>query len=662
MKTTKIFFVLVILFTNSFAQKSFCGYDEYVEFQKKYDKSLQQKLSETDASWTSFVEKDEVYKTQNLATNLYQIPVVFHIMHTGQALGTDDNPNDTTIQAWVNYVNKVFATEIDSFPNEALGGVKVPIRLILAKRKPDCGVSNGIVRVNLAANPTYNSNGVNYLQNLTGIHDTILKNYSNYSNKSYLNIWIVKNIQSSSTTPVTGYTAPVINSIGKFDGIVLHKSYVTNAIVHEVGHYLGLKHTFEGGTANTCPPNNNCNVEGDLICDTPPHKIMTQCSSNTNDCTGGSLQSILKNFMNTNECSDRFTFNQKDKMVFTILNLRNNLLTSLAAFAPGNNPTNYPEPIENCDDIVLDSIGNILNYGPKKVKFNTIDYVSEGYNLDNFKFYINNTLNTCTQRQQVTTIQQATNYILTVSRSNNAPQRTAAWLDWDNNGIFEDEEKILNYNSTNPIENVTSNVITPNGDSTFVTCKPLRLRVVSDTNLNTELLPCDTLEYGQTEDFTVIIKQFIPISKINASLRAIVSPPAIYQWVNCANGSYTIIPGAVNQTFVPPVNGTYAVIVKKDLCIDTSACFIIDNVGLYEYEILQTVTIFPNPAQDFITIDSAPNLIEKYQIFEINGKLVSEDNVTNNNTISIEKLTSGIYFLNLRSREGYTRKIKFLKQ
>lgn len=36
---------------------------------------------------------------------------------------------------------------------------------------------------------------------------------------------------------------------------------------HEIGHYLGLCHTFQGGCATATPP--ACYSSGDTICDTP---------------------------------------------------------------------------------------------------------------------------------------------------------------------------------------------------------------------------------------------------------------------------------------------------------------------------------------------------------------------------------------------------------
>jgi len=47
---------------------------------------------------------------------------------------------------------------------------------------------------------------------------------------------------------------------------------------------------------------------------------------------------------------------------------------------------------------------------------------------------------------------------------------------------------------------------------------------------------------------------------------------ATYQWVDC-NDSYAAIPGETNQSFSPILSGSYAVIVTKGFCSDTSDCY-----------------------------------------------------------------------------------------
>ena len=65
---------------------------------------------------------------------------------------------------------------------------------------------------------------------------------------------------------------------------------------------------------------------------------------------------------------------------------------------------------------------------------------------------------------------------------------------------------------------------------------------------------------------------------------------AVYQWIDCDNGNATIV-GEVNQTFVATVNGSYAVIVDNGICVDTSACILIDLTDINEIQKEQKVLL-----------------------------------------------------------------------
>ena len=65
-----------------------------------------------------------------------------------------------------------------------------------------------------------------------------------------------------------------------------------------------------------------------------------------------------------------------------------------------------------------------------------------------------------------------------------------------------------------------------------------------------------------------------------------------YQWIDCATGWG--INGETNQTYDVTTNGEYAVIVDNGGWIDTSECFLYDNIGLAELPTITTI-IHPNP-------------------------------------------------------------------
>ncbi|KAK0611410.1 hypothetical protein B0T14DRAFT_440392 [Immersiella caudata] len=112
-----------------------------------------------------------------------------------------------------------------------------------------------------------------------------------------------------------------------WDGIILNSNimpgnpatalYVGHMAVHEIGHWLGLYHTFHGG----------CDGEGDHVSDTAPYfnqfSIMERCDDETrNTCVdsagpgGEDLPDPVHNFMSyfDEPCMDHFTPGQKQRM------------------------------------------------------------------------------------------------------------------------------------------------------------------------------------------------------------------------------------------------------------------------------------------------------------------------------------------------------------
>ncbi|KAI9046526.1 hypothetical protein LZ554_009273 [Drepanopeziza brunnea f. sp. 'monogermtubi'] len=75
---------------------------------------------------------------------------------------------------------------------------------------------------------------------------------------------------------------------------------------HEVGHWMGLYHVFQGG----------CSGSGDGIADTPPQAVLTDgCPTGQDSCTGGGVDSI-HNYMDYSDdaCYESFTPNQITRM------------------------------------------------------------------------------------------------------------------------------------------------------------------------------------------------------------------------------------------------------------------------------------------------------------------------------------------------------------
>ncbi|KAG9027214.1 hypothetical protein FS837_004344 [Tulasnella sp. UAMH 9824] len=112
----------------------------------------------------------------------------------------------------------------------------------------------------------------------------------------------------------------------KDDGVVLLYSSLPGAsgsmtpydlgftAVHEVGHWCGLYHPFQGG----------CSGPGDFVSDTPAQAdYVAGCPTNRDTCPGGGPDPV-HNYMNTSDdrCLSEFTFGQCSRMAGQLSNFR----------------------------------------------------------------------------------------------------------------------------------------------------------------------------------------------------------------------------------------------------------------------------------------------------------------------------------------------------
>ena len=113
---------------------------------------------------------------------------------------------------------------------------------------------------------------------------------------------------------------------------------------------------------------------------------------------------------------------------------------------------------------------------------------------------------------------------------------------------------------------------------------------------------------------------------------------ATYQWLDC-NNNYAPIPGETNQSFTATANGSYAVEVTQNGCVDTSACEQVNNVGINE--INSNITLHPNPTTGIVELQGI-NGSFKVDVYDYAGKYLQS---TSRSTIDLSNYPSGIYFL-----------------
>ncbi len=91
---------------------------------------------------------------------------------------------------------------------------------------------------------------------------------------------------------------------------------------HEVGHFLGLEHTFAGGCATATNP--TCFSNADLICDTPPEQSSNfGCPASRDTCASAGADPI-ENYMDYSDdpCMDRFSLQQMRRVRCTVEHYR----------------------------------------------------------------------------------------------------------------------------------------------------------------------------------------------------------------------------------------------------------------------------------------------------------------------------------------------------
>lgn len=128
---------------------------------------------------------------------------------------------------------------------------------------------------------------------------------------------------------------------------------------------------------------------------------------------------------------------------------------------------------------------------------------------------------------------------------------------------------------------------------------------------------------------------------------------AAYQWLDCNNG-YAILPGEIDQLFTATINGSYAVEVSQFGCVDTSDCFLVNNISAEEIQLsAASIAIAPNPSAglfNFVNNDSQP--IHVF-VADLHGRQVHAKTITEKNAmIDLTTEAAGVYFLTIERSTG----------
>ncbi|MGB3228169.1 MAG: T9SS type A sorting domain-containing protein [Saprospiraceae bacterium] len=163
---------------------------------------------------------------------------------------------------------------------------------------------------------------------------------------------------------------------------------------------------------------------------------------------------------------------------------------------------------------------------------------------------------------------------------------------------------------------------------------------------------CDSL----IEINLIIVNVDTNVSNLQNTLIALDSV-ATYQWLDC-NDNFSIIPGAIQKTFTPFKDGSYAVILNSPPCIDTTTCIPVVLTRTVNVN-LNNFLVYPNPTASNITIESNLELPYNIRIEYLSGSSLLEfKNVhTSKMVIPVENYNPGLYKISIQnSKQKISRK------
>ncbi|WPR77035.1 M43 family zinc metalloprotease [Algoriphagus sp. NG3] len=300
---TLTFVLLFILVPNSSSQGYFGGFScgNHQELSKSERLAHAREFKEWNSGQNSRTSSEEV--------EIWTVPIVFHVI-------SSDLPSLAIFESAVSELNDAFANR-GSFSTPQ--GADTGIQFCLVNTAPDGGATTGVNHI-----PSEYQNTDKDLD-----HRGLMNHSVKWDVSRYLNIWLVRHVTGESVAyyegrnwwrrlGVGGYSSP--------DGVVV-TSLGADMLAHEIGHYFGLLHTWEGMDCK----NNDCLVDGDMVCDTPPDKsVSVPCGDNSCDTdvlsnfSNGNfftdVPDMSTNFMDYTPCPQDFTWGQAERMRFILEN------------------------------------------------------------------------------------------------------------------------------------------------------------------------------------------------------------------------------------------------------------------------------------------------------------------------------------------------------
>jgi hypothetical protein len=256
----------------------------------------------------------------------FVVQVVFHLIQKTDGTG---NITDDQVKSQIQVLNDDYQAAANT---HGAPGNNADIKFVLARFDPTGNPTTGIERV---TNDTYFTEG--------DPNTSAMKTALHWDTTRYLNVYSAgldaSGLLGYSTFPWDQVHTPAQDGVVlAYQSVGINPAYTPYDLgasaTHEIGHWFGLYHPFQGGCVGTGA---TAYTAGDLISDTPRDSTShSGCTVTPSDCGDAGLFVPIENYMEYTDdsCMTKFTVEQVDRARCGIVNYRaiNTEPTSLFTF------------------------------------------------------------------------------------------------------------------------------------------------------------------------------------------------------------------------------------------------------------------------------------------------------------------------------------------